>query len=61
MAGAPDSPLASSVTVSFVEVSPSTVMALNVPATAERNARSSIVGEIAASVARNASIVAILG
>ena len=54
-------PFAKIATVSFVEVSPSTVIALNVRATALRSACESRAGEIAASVARNASIVAIFG
>src|SRR4029077_4072818 len=58
---APLSPFARIATVSFVDVSPSTVIALNVPATAPRNARESSDGEIATSVARKASIVAMFG
>src|SRR5277367_1356426 len=58
---APDAPLASSVTVSLVDVSPSTVMELNVRETTARNARDSSVGKIAASVARKPSMVAMLG
>src|SRR4029077_21221727 len=58
---APEHPLARIATVSLVEVSPSMVMALNVGATARRRARVKSAGEIAASVATNASMVAMLG
>ncbi len=53
--------MASSITQSFVEHSPSTVMALKVSLTASRSARSSSGGATAASVVTNPSIVAIIG
>ena len=58
---APDWPLARTATVSFVEVSPSTVIELKVRPTAAFSARESSAGGIAASVAMNASIVAMFG
>ena len=54
-------PLASSITRSLVEHSPSTVIALNVSLTASRSARCSSGCGTAASVVTNASIVAIIG
>src|SRR6185437_5891358 len=59
--GAPDPPFARTANVSFVEVSPSTVIELNVEPTTSRRPRESSGGDIAASVATKASIVAILG
>src|SRR5690606_35046932 len=59
-----DTPLrpdASAATMSFVEHSPSTVIALNVRSATSRSARSSSAGVTAASVVRNASIVAMFG
>ena len=58
---APDVPFASSMTQSFVEHSPSTVIALNVSLTASRSARSSSPFGTAASVVTKPSIVAIIG
>ena len=54
-------PLARASTQSLVEHSPSTVIALNVSFTTELSARCRIDGSTAASVVRNASIVAING
>ncbi len=61
ISGFPAKPLASSVTMSLVEVSPSTLTILKVPATSLESTLSSIVEDMAASVVRNTSIVAILG
>ena len=47
--------------MSFVDVSPSTVMRFRLSPTASRNARASKLGSTAASVVKNASIVAMLG
>ncbi len=58
---APLAPLASTSSVSLVEVSPSTVMQLNVRLTTSRSATSSTPGSIAASVTTKESIVAMLG
>ena len=57
----PLAPLASSITQSLVEHSPSTVMALNVSSTTSRSARSSSGLGTAASVVTKPSIVAIIG
>ena len=54
-------PFASSITQSFVEHSPSTVIALNVSLTVSRSARSRSAGGTAASVVTKASIVAMFG
>ena len=59
--GAPASPFASTNSVSFVEVSPSTLMALNVRPATSRSVFCSSEGAIAASVVTNASIVAMFG
>jgi hypothetical protein len=56
-----DAPLASRNTVSFVEVSPSIVIALNVTSTASTSARCSTGGDTTASVVMKPSIVAMLG
>ena len=57
----PLAPFASSITQSFVDVSPSTVMALNVSSTASTRARCSIGCATLPSVVTNPSIVAIIG
>ena len=57
----PLAPLARTITQSFVEHSPSTVMALNVSSTTSRSARSSNGNGTAASVVTKPSIVAIIG
>ena len=57
----PDAPEASRNTQSFVEHSPSTVMALNVSSATRRSARCSTSGATRASVVRNPSIVAMRG
>ncbi len=61
MGRAPDRPLASAITQSLVDMSPSTVMVLKLSSTAPVSAACSTVGEIAASVAMKHSIVAICG
>ena len=61
MAGAPDSPLASAITVSFVDMSPSTVIVLKVSSVAAESAACSVTGAMAASVVTKQSIVAICG
>ena len=58
---APLVPFASSMTVSLVEHSPSTVMALKVVLTAARSARCSSGSGTAASVVTKPSMVAIIG
>src|SRR5918993_287354 len=60
-AGAPERPLASSSTVSLVDVQPSTVTALKLSATPACRMRSSVDGSTSASVVRTASMVARLG
>ena len=55
------SPLASTSTVSLVEVQPSTVIVLNEAATASRSAACSVAGSTAASVVQTASMVAMFG
>ena len=57
----PAMPFASTATMSFVDVSPSTLTMLNVSSAASFNAFCSSSAEIAASVVRKPSIVAILG
>ena len=57
----PASPLAIMVTISLVEVSPSTLSILNVFCTSWLSAFRSMGAEMAASVVRNTSMVAILG
>ena len=57
----PAGPLASSITVSLVDVQPSTVSALNESATPARSAACSAPGSAAASVVSTASIVAMFG
>ena len=61
IAGAPEAPLASAMTVSLVDMSPSTVMVLNVSSTADTSARCSVSGATRASVVMKQSIVAICG
>ncbi|SVA62334.1 uncharacterized protein METZ01_LOCUS115188, partial [marine metagenome] len=57
----PLDPLARIKTVSFVDDSPSTVIALNVRLTISLSARLRIAGSTAASVVRNPSMVAMFG
>jgi hypothetical protein len=57
----PDAPLAITATVSFVEVSPSTVRRLNVTAIAFLRAVRSSAGVATASVTTNPKVVAMLG
>src|ERR1700685_2328574 len=59
--GLAPSPLASTSTVSLVEVQPSTVMVLNEAATASRSAACKVAGSTTASVVHTASMVAMLG
>ena len=61
IAGAPDAPFASAMTQSLVDMSPSTVMVLNVSSTAGPSAACSTSGPTRASVAMKQSIVAICG
>src|SRR2546430_12096828 len=61
MAGAPAAPLARTRSVSLVEVSPSTLMALNVRAVTSRSVLCNNDGETFASVATKASVVAMFG
>ena len=61
IAGAPEAPLASAMTVSLVDMSPSTVMVLNVSSTADTSARCSVSGATRASVVMKQSMVAIWG
>ena len=59
--GASERPFASTMTASFVDMSPSTVMVLNVSSTALPMAACSTSGAIRASVVTKQSIVAICG
>ena len=59
--GVAPNPLASTSTVSLVDVAPSTVMTLNDALTASRRAACRVPGSTAASVVHNASIVAMFG
>ena len=61
IAGAPARPFASAITVSLVDMSPSTVMVLNVSSTASASAACSTAGATVASVVMKQSIVAIWG
>ena len=57
----PAAPFAMTETMSFVDVSPSMLIMLKLPSMSSERARSSMEGEIAASVVMNTSIVAMFG
>ena len=61
IAGAPARPLASAITASLVDMSPSTVMVLKVSSTASASAACNTAGATVASVVMKQSIVAIWG
>ena len=61
IAAAPERPLASTITASLVDMSPSTVMVLKVSSTASVSAACSTAGATVASVAMKHNIVAICG
>ena len=61
MRGLPAAPLAMTMAISFVLISPSTEIMLNVTSTTSDNAAWRSAGSIAASVVMKANIVAIFG